>query len=112
MSAILQKFKSGGDSCITKTIEEALAQECYGMAPESRLQITPWGIDLTAIKQQITMYHAREYEMVPFAAAQEMARSLPNCDFRELTATGDNVHIDSVSAALKEVLEWYKTSRK
>lgn len=105
----LEHLKEGGEDYIVKTIEEALNQNCYGMALESKLQILPWKLQLSDIQQPIVMYHAKEDEMVPFIPAKEMClQFFQNCTFKEMMTTGKDVHIKSCSYAFLELLCEYK----
>jgi pimeloyl-ACP methyl ester carboxylesterase len=92
---------------MVKTIEEDIKQDCFGMALESRLQISPWNIDFFALRQPVKIYHARADEMVPFNAAKEMTRYFKECEFKELKSMGNEVHRESISAAFMEIVTAY-----
>ena len=108
LKAALEKLQEDGEKHVTNAIEEILSQNCYGMAMESRLQISPWEFPLSAIEQPVTLYHAEEDEMIPFPAAKEMSRYLKNCTFEKMIITGDNVHMKSSSTAFLEILPMYQ----
>jgi pimeloyl-ACP methyl ester carboxylesterase len=111
MRQSLEYCKESDGECgehVIRALEESLEQNCYGMALESKLQIFPWGLPLRDIRQPVVMYHAKDDEMIPFAAAREMPRHLPNCTFREIPTTGSNVHIRSSTDAFLDLLGEYR----
>ncbi|MFV0266089.1 MAG: alpha/beta fold hydrolase [Draconibacterium sp.] len=108
MESVLKQFNDA-PPYIVETLEEIIAQNCYGMSLESKLQITPWDIDFESINQHITMFHSPDDEMIPFNAAKEMASRLKDCSFRKMEITGNNIHIESSAAAFLQIL---KTSRQ
>ena len=107
MKEALKQFRDSEEKHIIKSFEEIIDQQCYGMALESKLQILPWELDFSAIDQPVTMYHAKEDEMIPFKAAREMFRYLKELTFNELPITGDNVHMKTGADAFLKVLKQY-----
>ena len=69
------------DLYMLKLLEDARAGKYVGMARESQLQITPWGFDVSAIQQPVTVWHSEHDEMVPYKAAREMIDLLENSTF-------------------------------
>lgn len=92
------------------TIDEVLAQNCFGMAQESRLQILPWNLSFSAIPQPVQFYHSLEDEMVPYAAAKEMLSFFKQADFLDAElpagATG-SAHMATISASFVRIMEAY-----
>lgn len=107
MQNVLSYYEKNGVTYITKILEEVIAQDCYGMAQESRLQIKPWGLNLKSIQQPISIYHAPTDEMVPFEAAAKMVKKFRQATFIPLDLSGDNVHINTSVVGLEQVLKYY-----
>jgi pimeloyl-ACP methyl ester carboxylesterase len=70
METSKKRLESTGLTYIKTTLDEVIAQKCYGMAQESRLQILPWNLRFSDIEQPVILHHAREDEMVPYDAAK------------------------------------------
>ena len=108
MEASKKRLESTGLTYINTTLDEVMAQGCFGMAQESRLQIMPWNLRLSEIKQPVILYHAREDEMVPYDAAKEMVKYLGNYDLRDAEITelspGESVHMKAISESFYRVL--------
>ena len=104
----LKTIRDGGEQYLIRTMEEIIKQNCYGMALESKLQITPWGFDAGTIEQPLTMYHSRKDKMIPFKAAREMSSRLRKCEFIEVPVSRGDVHIESSAASFLKVLERYE----
>lgn len=84
MKAASQRMERTNLLHIKNTLQEVLAQQCFGMAQESRLQILPWNLPLTEIKQPVILFHTPSDEMVPFAAAQDMLPYFTYGEFHEI----------------------------
>jgi pimeloyl-ACP methyl ester carboxylesterase len=108
MNGALSYFKQGNIPYIVKTLEEIIDHKCFGMARESQLQITPWGINLSEIKQAVHYLHATEDEMIPIEAAKKMSEQMHTHDFRELDISGEDVHMNTSVLGMAEVLNYYK----
>lgn len=108
MQAARRRMEESGANYIKIMLDEVIAQRCFGMAQESRLQIRPWGLEFSDLRQPVSLYHAKEDEMVPYAAAQEMAALLPNCEFHEIQAAGlhagQSVHMSAISKAFCKII--------
>ncbi|NCB32221.1 MAG: alpha/beta hydrolase, partial [Clostridia bacterium] len=111
MKAARRRMEEAGAGHIKIMLDEVIAQRCFGMAQESRLQIRPWEVEFSNIKQPIVLYHAKGDEMVPFAAAQEMAALLPRCEFHEMGdadfPAGQSVHMSAISKAFCRIISEY-----
>lgn len=107
IAAYQQEIMPGGYNYISRTVEEILAHRCFGMALESRLQITPWGIDTATIEQPVDMFHAKADDMVPYDAAKQMAQSLKNCELYRLNINDEDAHMSSSMAAWHMVIPYY-----
>lgn len=108
MNGALSYFKQGNIPYIVKTLEEIIDHKCYGMARESQLQIKPWGVDLSQIKQTVHYIHAGEDEMIPIEAAKKMSEQMHKHDFDELNISGEDVHLNTSVIGMAEVLSYYK----
>lgn len=97
------------DSYMLKLLEDARAGKYVGMARESQLQITPWGFNVSAIQQPVTVWHSENDNMVPYNAAREMIDSLKNSTF--MTAEDfsfspkSNPHSESISRGFIHLLQ-------
>ena len=69
----------------THDIQDAMMNNCFGIALDFKLRCVDWGFALAQIEQKIIMRHSRADESVPFGCAQLTANMLPNCtlDIRE-----------------------------
>ncbi|WP_324824618.1 alpha/beta hydrolase [Sinanaerobacter sp. ZZT-01] len=114
MEAALHQFKDTNISYIINTLREILAQRCFGMAQESRLQILPWNLELSQIKAPVYFYHAKEDEMVPYSAAREMIKFLNNCEFHEADTaeipSDTSTHIGSITWSFRHILDTYSNN--
>ena len=108
MEGAQQRLASSNLEYVKKTLEEVLAQRCFGMAQESRLQILPWKLPLERIKQPITLYHAPVDEMVPYNAAKEMVAFLDNCKLCDVDVStlpqGQSAHMLSISQSFCKII--------
>lgn len=108
MKAALDASKDTREAYIIHALEEALTQECFGMAQESKLQIIPWGLDFSLIQQQITLHHSKTDEMVPYSAAQEMPKFFSNVQFIDIDTSElpleSSAHIMGISAAFQTII--------
>ena len=79
------------------------------MARESQLQIRPWGFDISAIQQPVTLWHAENDAMVPHSAAQEMTQVLANSTLvtaKDLGALSEQtIHSESISKGFLHLLK-------
>lgn len=108
MNGALDYFKQGNMPYIVKTLEEIIDQKCFGMASESQLQIKPWDIGLSKIRQPIHYIHATEDEMIPIEAAKKMSQKMHKHFFTELNIIGEDVHLNTSIIGMAEVLSYYK----
>lgn len=99
------------DPYLRNTFTDAAANQCFGPAQESRLQIRPWGFEPSEIEQQIKIWHAKQDSMVPYAVAQEMVDILQFATLQtaepELFGaddTGLDIHIKSISHGFLKML--------
>ncbi|AKT42870.1 alpha/beta hydrolase [Chondromyces crocatus] len=60
-----------------RAVEEVKAHAFSGPTREARLQILPWGFGPEDVRQKVTLWHAREDDMVPFPAIELSAGFLP-----------------------------------
>jgi pimeloyl-ACP methyl ester carboxylesterase len=60
-------------------IQDAMANNCFGIAQDFRLRCMDWGFCLADVKEPVYMRHSRSDEAVPFIAAQLTSKLLPNC---------------------------------
>lgn len=92
---------------IINTLKDGCANHYIGMARESQLQIRPWGFDISAVQQPVTLWHAENDAMVPYNAAREMTHVLPNGTL--VTAkdlgTEQNIHSESISQGFLHLLK-------
>lgn len=111
MEAFAKRVKDSDITYLENTLKEILAQHCFGMAQESRLQILPWEIDFFEIEQPVTIFHAAADEIVPYAAAREMTKFIKHCSFKDVATSklppGESVHIRSNSESFFAVLRQY-----
>lgn len=88
-------------------IDASLAHGAAGPAREAQLQVRPWGFDLRDIRQPVRLWHAREDEMVPFAAAQATADKLVDAT---LHVQSEPQHMPS-EATGRELFAYLRESR-
>ena len=75
-----QHFKNT-ESYILSALNDARTTNYFGMSRESQLQISPWGFDISAIQQPVTIWHSAKDDMVPYKAVYEMPHLLKNSTF-------------------------------
>lgn len=93
------------------SLNDVSANRCIGPAREGRLHAIPWGFDPFSVTQPATLYHAKGDAMVPYEAAAQMARMLPDAklitfeesDFRP----GVNIHFSSINKGFFSLLKAY-----
>ena len=94
---------------IIKTLQDACANHYIGMARESQLQIRPWGFDISALQQPVTLWHAENDTMVPYNAARAMTYVLPNSTLvtaQDLDLSSkQNIHSESISQGFLHLLK-------
>ena len=92
-----------------KILKDAGVNQHIGMARESQLQIRPWGFDIAAIQQPVTLWHAENDAMVPYNAAHAMTYTLPNSTLitvKDLDASSEqNTHSESISQRFLHLLK-------
>ena len=100
------------DPYLRNTFTDAAANQCFGPAQESRLQIKPWGFDPSAIEQPVKIWHAREDGMVPYNGAKEMVDMLPSATLQTADPalfgaddTGLDIHMKSTSHGFLKMLD-------
>ncbi|MDV3349000.1 alpha/beta fold hydrolase [Leptothoe sp. LEGE 181152] len=90
-------------------LKDARANHHIGMARESQLQIRPWGFDISAIQQPVTLWHAEHDAMVPYNAAQEMTQVLANSTLitaQDLDISSEQtIHSESISQGFLHLVE-------
>jgi len=108
MEAAKKRLENTDLGYVKNALDEVLAQRCFGVAQESRLQILPWELPLADLEQKVVLFHARADEMVPYEAAKEMPGFLTNCEFRDLElptlAPGESAHMTAISEAFCRIL--------
>ncbi len=111
LEASAKQLRGSGMAYLENTLNEILAQRCFGMAQESRLQILPWELALSEIRQPVTMFHAEADEMVPYAAAREMLNFIKHCRFNHVDTSnipvGKSIHILSNSESFFDIVRQY-----
>ncbi|MDR1630634.1 MAG: alpha/beta hydrolase [Oscillospiraceae bacterium] len=112
MEASKQQMANTNLEYIKTTIDEVLAQNCFGMAQESRLQILPWNLSFPEITQPVAFYHSPEDETVPYAAAKEMPAFFKQAVFLDAElpegAANGSAHMAAISASLVRILGYYE----
>jgi pimeloyl-ACP methyl ester carboxylesterase len=111
LANLRRTLPDGSDEYLLATLGDARAHRCFGPAQESRLQITPWGFDPAEIRQPVTIWHAQEDTLVPYAVALEMASLLDRAQLitadKELFDENDSamdVHILSITYGFLRLL--------
>ncbi len=93
---------------IKNTLQEVLSQQCFGMAQESRLQILPWNLPFSQIKQTVILYHAPSDEMVPYAAAKEMLPYFIHSEFHKIEMLhlppAQSPHMGAISQSFLQIM--------
>ncbi|MEM9805942.1 MAG: alpha/beta hydrolase [Cyanobacteria bacterium P01_D01_bin.56] len=101
--------QSSDNPSMLNILKDSRANHCIGMARESQLQIRPWGFDISAIQQPVTLWHAENDEMVPYKAAQEMTQVLNNSTLvtvKNLGASPEQaIHSESISQGFLHLLK-------
>ena len=96
-------------------LKDARANHYLGMARESQLQIRPWGFDISAIQQPVTLWHAENDAMVPYNAAREMTHVLPNSTLmaaQDLDVSPEQtIHSESISQGFLHLLRQLQDDR-
>ncbi|MEM1254599.1 MAG: alpha/beta fold hydrolase [Cyanobacteria bacterium P01_H01_bin.21] len=96
-------------------LKDARANHYIGMARESQLQIRPWGFDISAIQQPVTLWHAENDAMVPYNAAREMTHVLPNSTLmaaQDLDVSPEQtIHSESISQGFLHLLRQLQDDR-
>lgn len=109
LDAAIASCNDPPDSFMARTLRDARANNCFGMAQESCLQIKPWGFDLGSIRAPTILWHAERDTMVPYGAACEMSNILGNSHLMTapadaLTAESD-AHSDSITLGFMTLLQ-------
>lgn len=111
MEGFAKQVAGSSATYLKNTLDEILAQRCFGMAQESRLQILPWGLALSEMEQPVTAFHAAADEMVPYAAAKEMSNLIKRFAWKEIDTAefppNESIHIRSNSESFFKVLGQY-----
>jgi pimeloyl-ACP methyl ester carboxylesterase len=84
------------------SFREGLRPGMAGPTSDLRIFATPWGVDLSAIRAPARLWIGTTDTAVPLTAARLLARSISDCELRELPGEG---HF-WVAANHAEVLEW------
>ncbi len=111
MKAFAKNMEAGAEPYLINTIKDACTNNYLGMARESKLQIVPWGFEITSIEQPVVLWHAKNDEMVPYEAVKEMAQLLKKAEFHtadESTFRREgSIHIKSIEQGFFKLLKSY-----
>lgn len=79
LSAADERTLAGGEAqeLMHGMLSEALCQGVGGVAHDYRLEATPWGLDLAAIKAPVDIWHGQDDTMVKPMAARILADTIP-----------------------------------
>jgi pimeloyl-ACP methyl ester carboxylesterase len=83
-------------------MKEAFAQSSAAMAEDLALVASRWDFDPGAIRAPLALWHGTEDRIVPAAAAQAVAASVPHAELRLLPGEGHFL----VFERLREILGW------
>ena len=75
-------------ACFETSIREGLRQGGDGARRDFRHYVRPWGFDLTAVSQKVTLWHGEADRVVPIVQSRHLARALPRCECRFLAHEG------------------------
>jgi pimeloyl-ACP methyl ester carboxylesterase len=87
---------------LATTMTEAFRQGTRGAVHDIRLDVRPWGVDLSAIEAPVDVWHGHEDTLVPVAQAEALARAIPTASSRLLHGEG---HVSILVDRITEILE-------
>lgn len=101
---LAKKFQDSNLLYIQKTLSEIIKQDCFGMAQESRLQITNWQIPFDELEQKYVYYHSVVDEMVPFSGMKKMQELISNTSLVEVSKEDGPDHISANEYSFLSIL--------
>ena len=104
--AILQRPEIAAN--LIEALSEGLRPGLSGAMQDLRLYSMPWNMPLDQVKSPCVIWHGGADHIVPFAAAETLARQIQSCDFIPLQGAGHYWVYDHFD----EVLDWLAQHRQ
>ncbi len=88
------------------TVREGLRQGAQGALRDFLQYVRPWGMELAAIEQKITLWHGEVDTVVPLAHSRFLAERLPRAELRILPGEGHySLPAGHAQAILQDVVQ-------
>ncbi len=88
------------------TIREGLRQGAQGPLRDFLQYLQPWGMELAAIEQPVTLWHGNADTVVPISHSRYLAEQLPNAELHILRGEGHySLPASHAKAILKDIVQ-------
>ena len=86
---------------------DSMANNCFGMAREAKLQSLDWGFNLKDVRPPVLMQHSKIDQEAPFAAARKTSDLLPDCTL-QILENAPHFSEETLSAFFSEMISKIK----